>query len=139
MELKDLKPRESSFKLNSTGREYSLRPICLLDEIWLQENFEDLTAIFSEDSIDMKSLSRIVYHQIKDPMSFIKQEIIVIDEDGNKITEFIGGYKLLQRMIVGMEDKLAIISAFNECMGASRPEASKETEVKKKSRWSIGH
>ena len=71
MELKDLKPLESSFLLSSTGRSHKLRPICLLDEIWLQEEFgDDLTKIFSEDSIDMKSLSRIVYHQLKDKSDF---------------------------------------------------------------------
>lgn len=132
MELKDLRPIESKFKLKTTGREYNLRPINLSDEVWLQTTFKDgLSEIFANDAVDMVALSRIAYHQLVDKSDFVKQEVVIIDEDGEESKETIGGCRLLQRMIVGMEDKLSIITAFNATMGASRPAPSEE-EVKKK-------
>ena len=138
MELKDLRPKRASFELEN-GREYFLRPLSLSDEIWLQENIgpDGLAEVFANDSVNMPLLSRIIYHQIEDKSDFIKKEITVIDEDGNETIEHIGGCKLFQLMIIGMESKINIIHAFNQVMGASRPEAEESSsaegsEVKKK-------
>lgn len=125
MELSNIVPREASFTLKSTGRTYKLRLINLEDENWIQEEFQgDFVAIFEDND----KLSRLIYRLIKDKTDFIKKEVIIVDEDGEKTTESIGGYRLLKRMTCGVSDKCAMIQAFNETLGVSHPVDSEDSE-----------
>lgn len=140
MDLKDLKPTNVKLKLSSTGREYTLRHISLADEIWIQEEFGDrFNEIFKEDSIDMVSLARIVFHHIEDKSDFIRKEVTLVNEEGEEEVHVLGGCKLLQTMITGMEDKIEMISAFNKVMIASRPDIKEQIEDVKKKTQLIGH
>ncbi len=125
MELAYLKPKETLIKLESVGREYTLRPINLEDESWIQETFGERLAEALENSND---LSRIIYRLIKDKSDFKLQEVKIIDEEGVETVEKIGGHKLLKRMISGLDDKMQMIQAFNTVLGVSRPEAEENDE-----------
>lgn len=126
--------KEVVFKLSQLeGREFNLRPLNLSDEIWLKETFkENADKIFCDDNIDVEAISRIVYHQIADKSFFIKREIKLVDESGNEKNEFIGGYKLLQYLISGQEDKLELLKALSEIVLFSRGNEEVNEDVKKK-------
>lgn len=125
MDLSQITPKPTSFKLKSTGREYQLRLINLEDESWIQEEFQgDYVSIFEDNN----KLSRLIYRLIEDKEPFIKQEVTIINEDGDKSNETIGGYRLLKRMICGTADKIEMINAFNKVLGVSHPVAEEVSE-----------
>lgn len=130
MELLQLKPKASKFKLNniSDDVEFILRPITLSDEVWLKENFEDVSKVF--ENLDMLSISKIVFHQLApESRNFFKaRDIVLIDDEGIEQHTKLGGVKLLQEMITGYDNKIAVIMALLECVGFSRPEIDEKTD-----------
>ncbi len=130
MNLKDFKPKKSFFKLKATGwRKNFLRPLTLNDEIWIEENLL-IDGVLPDFSVDLKALVRAVYNQLENKKPFIAQDITVINEDGLETVENHGGYKLLLKLVVGGEERIAILTAWLECLGLSRPNQDKL--VKKK-------
>ena len=125
--MEELKPQESSFKLASTGHTYHLRKLALSDEIWIKQNYGDkLHIVFDPISPDFEAICRIVYRQIDNREDFVLSEVTVVEEDGTTVTKKLGGYQLLAEAVVGQQEKLDLIAAFNECAGLSRPEPKKK-------------
>lgn len=122
LKLEDIKPLPGKFKLEITGKEYVLRPFNVEDEIWLRQTYGDKIAeLFSETNLDTEALCRIAFHQLADKSDFKKVEVTSINEEGEEVEAFVGGYKLLMTKIQGMQEKIDILLAINETLGISRP------------------
>jgi len=133
MNLMQMKPKESKLKLRALKKELTLRPINLADEAWIGETYgaDEIMAIFEE--VNLKEISRIVFRLIKDEDKLIFKSKIVtfITEDGEEIEQELGGVELLRNMVSGWEEKMGLVNALMENIGASRPEP-REKSVKKK-------
>ena len=96
-------------------------PFTLEHEIWLKETFGDkVQQVFKDMEID--SLARIAF-RVMDPadrMHFPKQTVETIDEEGNAVTESIGGYRLFARCFSGTTQKIKLLEALTESLGVSR-------------------
>jgi len=129
MDLSQLKPKAAKFILDSMGeeKEFHLRPVNLSDEVWLNENFEDMSDVF--DNLRMDKIARIVFRLLTDEskLFFQTQDVETVDEEGNKVTMKIGGVKMLQMAISGYENKINVVVALLECIGFSRPEVSSDS------------
>lgn len=134
MNLMDLKPQESSFYLRAAKREFVMNPITLADEVWLDEVYgqDKIQEIFA--NVNIKEISRIVFRLIKpeDKVFFKTRTVYFITEDGEEVEKELGGVELLQTMISGNEEKLAIINALLENIGVSRPEVDNQPAEKPK-------
>jgi len=132
MNLTEMVPRESKFKLASVKKEFTLRPINLEDEIWLKREYGDARIQEIFEQIEIEPISRIVYRLItpEDKSFFKKRTIEIVTEDGDSLEEEMGGLKLFRFMIHGWDEKLALINALIENIGLSRPEV-KEVNKKK--------
>jgi len=136
MKLEDIKPQETSIRLESTKTTYKLRRFNLEDEIWLGQEYGDkISEVFNPRCPDFEAICRIVYRQIENREDFESREVTIIDMDGVKTTKTLGGYRLLCAATVGDDEKLSIINALNITMGLSRPEP---TSKKKALRRLIG-
>jgi len=133
MNLFEMKPKESRLKLKALKKELVLNPITLSDEAWLDDAYgaEKVTEIFEQ--VNIKEISRIVYRLLNNESKslFKKQMVTFIDENGDSAELELGGVELLRTMISGWEEKLALLNALLENIGASRPEIT-DTNVKKK-------
>jgi len=129
MDLSQLKPKAAKFILDSMGeeKEFHLRPVNLSDEVWLNENFEDMSDVF--DNLRMDKIARIVFRLLTDEskLFFQTQDVETVDEEGNKVTMKVGGVKMLQMAISGYENKINVVVALLECIGFSRPEVSSDS------------
>lgn len=129
MELEEMIPTNGSFKLCKSEKVYKLRPFNLEDEIWLKKTFGDkIVELFGGEVIDCDALSQIAYHQLIDKSDFKKIEIKTFDDNGDEITNMVGGYKLLARKAHGMKDKTEMLLAINETLGLSRPEVKERAD-----------
>lgn len=127
MKLSEIYPKAPCFKLNATGKKHKLRLLNLSDEIWIDETFGEKGPDLAQD---MDALSRIVFHQLEDKSHFKKQDVKFIDEDGTELVKEVGGYRLLQSLIMGIDEKTEMLSAWLECIGLSRKQ--QDDLVKKK-------
>jgi len=129
MDLSQLKPKAAKFILDSMGeeKEFHLRPVNLSDEVWLNENFEDMSDVF--DNLRMDKIARIVFRLLTDEskLFFQTQDVDTVDEEGNEMTMKVGGVKMLQMAISGYENKINVVVALLECIGFSRPEVSSDS------------
>jgi len=138
LKLEDVTPMTGKFTLKQTGKEYSLRPFNLSDEIWLRQTFgEKLAVMFGGGNIDALALCQIAFHQLEDRTDFKKIEKISFDENGDEIKESIGGVALLMSLVQGMAEKVDILLAITETLGVSRAKVQEmadkaETDQKKK-------
>lgn len=137
MDLSKIKPQESTFKLGQVSdKVFTMNPINLGDEIWLDQTYgDDLGKIFED--INIKEISRIVFRLLKpeDRLFFKKRVITLINEEGEEGEVEMGGVVLLQSLISGWEEKIAILNALLKNIGLSRPEINEENtgeESKKK-------
>lgn len=132
MELIDLKPQESSFKLQKYDEIFKLNPITLADEAWLLETYgqEGVSAIFTE--MNLPEICRVVFRlmSLDSKRAFKKKEVTLIDEEGNETTGELGGLDLFMAMMSGNDDKVAVINALIENIGASRPEVKEDSKKK---------
>jgi hypothetical protein len=117
----------------SLKEELSFRQINLTDEAWLAETYsaDEISNVFK--SVNIKEISRIAFRLLSDNdrRLFKKQDVIVITEDGEETNETLGGLELFRKLIVGEDDKLAILIALTETINGSRPENKEPTEKKK--------
>lgn len=132
MDLRELRPQESSFKLRAAKRSFTLNPITLADEVWLDEQYgsEMIQEIFL--STNIKEISRIVYRLLKveDKQFFKTRPVTFIDEEGNEAEIQLGGVELLRYMVSGNDEKLELINALIENIGLSRPDAEEDSKKK---------
>lgn len=128
MDLAQLQPKAAKFILDSMGekKEFLLRPVTLADEVWLNENFDDISEVF--DNLRMDKIARIVFRLLTDEskLFFKAQDVVTVDEEGNEKTIRVGGVEMLQMAISGYSNKINVVVALLECIGFSRPEVSKE-------------
>lgn len=133
MNLLDMKPKESKLKLKSLKNDLTLRPVSLADEAWLDEQYgsKEITKIFNE--VNIKEISKIVFRLLDNESKkiFKKQIVEMIDENGDSSEVELGGVELFRSMIIGWDEKVALLNALLENIGLSRP-AEKEIDVKKK-------
>ena len=134
MNLTELKPRPSKLKLAKHNKEFILNPITLADEVWLDEEFGMVRIAEIFQNLEIAPIARIVYRVIRteDKQIFKKRKVSFVTEDGDSLTEEMGGLELFLNMITGMEDKLAMINALSDNLGLSRPEPVKKKKVTKK-------
>lgn len=134
MNLSDLKPRGSKFFLKSANRDFNVNPVSLSDEEWLSSEYssEEIFRVFTD--IDMDEICRIAFRLMdnESKLFFKMKEVTFATEDGEEITENIGGIKLLKAMVSGLEEKIAILQALNDTFGVSRPEVKPVEPNKKK-------
>lgn len=131
MDLSQLQPKAAKFILDSMGekKEFHLRPVTLADEVWLNENFDDISDVF--DNLRMDKIARIVFRLLTDEskLFFKTQDVDTVDEEGNEMTIKVGGVKMLQMAISGYSNKINVTVALLECIGFSRPEVLKEDGI----------
>lgn len=135
LKLEDIIPQASEFTLSATGKTYRLRPISLDDEVWLKQTFgESIKEVFEE--VKMFEVCRIVFHQMEpeSQKDFIKQNVKIVNEEGDSETLNIGGYKLLFSMVAGTREKMDMFKALLQTIGISRPILDKigKVELEKK-------
>lgn len=141
MKIEDLIPERAEFTLKSTGRSYTMRPVSLDDEVWMQRAYgQELQKIFQEPRL--REICRIAYRLIEDKSDFVTRTVKIISEEGQQTEEHLGGVDLFLRMIVGIHEKQAIMEALAKTIGVSRPmidkienemlSAQKKTKQKKK-------
>lgn len=120
--LEDLIPQASVFELAKTGKTYRVRPISLEDEVWLAETFgPSLQRLLTE--VNFAALARIAFHQmeLEDQKEFLAKDVEIVNDEGEKATVRIGGYKLLLGMLSGRPEKDRLCTAVLETFGISRP------------------
>lgn len=131
MNLVDMKPKQSKLKLKALKQELILNPITLADEAWLDEQYgaKVLSEIFT--NVNIKEISRIVYRLLDaDSKKLFKKQVVeLVNEDGESEDIELGGVQLLMTMVIGWEEKLAMVNALLDNIGMSRPD---EKPVKKK-------
>lgn len=134
MNLSELKPKQSKFFLRSVNRDFDVNPISLLDEEWLCEQFtpEEIYDVFN--NIDMHGICRIAFRLMTDESKrfFKTKQVTFATEDGEELTEDIGGVELFKAMVSGGDEKEAILLALNDTFGLSRPEVKAADTNKKK-------
>jgi len=135
MELDKMIPRESRFYLRLAERGFTMNPVTLADEIWMQQQFgKEIENIFTEWRIG--EIARIVFRLLDEDGKkyFAKRDVVIVNEAGDRKEEKLGGVVLLTSMISGWDEKKAIVDALLENIGLSRPEPSKDSgnESKKK-------
>ncbi len=131
--LEDIIPKAATFTLARTKKTYHLRPVSLADEVWLKTEFgDDLQKIFSE--INMVAISRIVFRLLEDEdkAEFAQKTVTIMNEQGEKAEEKMGGASLLHALISGFAEKMAILQALLQTIGISRPVADALVDVEKK-------
>lgn len=134
LKINDIRPQASKFKLKYTGKEYRLRPMSFDDELWLHRQFGDqVEEIFKE--LKIEPICRIVYRLMEneDRSDFTERTVTIIDENGKKASDTLGGARLLMAMIIGgLEEKISIVQACLDTVGASRAVVDKLTNTKEK-------
>lgn len=131
MQLEEMFPKKSSFKLEATGNEYHLRPMTIGDNIWLNENYGNLLGQTQDlSNLDFNALTAVIYKLIVNKQDFKKKTMSDLDEEGNELEIEVGGLKLF-RYFTNIKDMENMIWALNETMGISRPEV-KEAPKKKR-------
>lgn len=131
MNLSELTPKESKFSLRSAKREFTLNPINLTDEEWLKEHYTPESIYDAFMSMNMDEICRIAFRFMdnESKLFFKTKEVTFATEDGEELTERLGGVRLFRTMVSGMQEKGEIISALSDTFGSSRPEV-KETKKK---------
>ena len=119
-------------EINETigNKELTFRALTLNDELWLKEN-ADLNSIFGEE-IDLKGLTKILFHQLKDKSEFPRKVIKDFDEDGMEIETNIGGLYSFRELISGEKQKLQVVTVFTELLKLSRPEIKEDDNKESK-------
>lgn len=133
MNLAELRPQKSTFKLSTIKQELVMNPITLSDEVWLSQQYsqERIQQIFNH--VDLNEISRIVFRllDIDSKKLFRKQKVEFVTEDGDVLEKELGGVDLLRNACVGADDKLALLNAIIDNLGLSRPEVDEEDSKKK--------
>jgi len=133
IKLEDLVPTSGKFFLKTMNKEYTLRPVNLQDELWMNKELKVVT--FDDVLGDLEKLTRLVFRLMDDEhkKDFLVKEVQFVNEDGESVTGKIGGYKLLACTICGVEEKNAVVTAALNCLGFSEELLKKlEDEQKKK-------
>lgn len=130
MKLSKITPIESTFKLRNAREEaFTMRPVNLADEIWLDRTYGNkIIDVFN--NLNIKEISRIVFRLLKDEDKefFVKRDLTIINEVGDRETMHIGGVELLQYLISGWDEKINILNALHENIGFSRPEPKEQED-----------
>ncbi len=144
MELDQLSPALGSFKLSVfDGKEFHLRKISLDDKKWAKLTFgksieEVLSATKEEINKDFEGFlsvyTRVAYHLLVDHAEFKVRSVKLIDEEGVERDVTLGGVKLFETSIQGLEEQIAIMKAVSKTLLASnalpeemKPELEKKT------------
>ena len=117
MELEKLFPTKT--KVTIAGKEYELRNHTLEDAIWGKQ--EGVT-IYDNDEWDLDAICRLVYRLIIDKSDFAKIEFKTYDEDGDEITNYLGGAARLASMVTTEQEKIGLIKSVVECLNQSAPD-----------------
>lgn len=126
LSIEDIQPKRSFFELKVTGRRYHLHPVMLEDEIWLRHEFGDrLKEILQE--VEMEPLCRIAFRLMEeeDRATLQAQTVTITNEEGQSVSETLGGVRLLRCLVMGLDEKLAIYRAVMATIGLSRPAMEK--------------
>ena len=128
MDLKKIVPQESSFYLRLAERSFTMRPINLEDEIWLENEYPGSKVQDIFENLNMPEISRIVFRLIKneDKEFFKKQSVKIVNEEGEEMEVDLGGVKLLTALISGWDEKATVINSLLANIGFSRPDLDKE-------------
>jgi len=133
MDLSELKPRASRIFFSKLDRELILRPWTVEDQIWMQQEFKDIQKIFDPKNSDILAICRIAYRLMVDKSPFVAEERASYDEDGNKITEKVGGWKKMATLLANVDEQIQLYTAITECIGVSMPEVDElKVDIKKK-------
>jgi len=140
MELEQIKPEMGSFGLEAfPGIQFHLRKISLNDKIWAKQTFgKSIEEVLNKTKEEIEgnyeeflnSYSRIAYHLIQEDQKvvFVSREVPTIDENGIEGKIKIGGVKLFQACVQGIEEQLAVMRAVGKTLMASNvlPEEEKK-------------
>lgn len=136
MKLEEIIPKRTELKLSSSKKVYHLRPVSLEDEIWMHEQYGDeLQKIIGE--MRTKEVCRIAYRLLEEKEDFLEKNVTLVDERGKKVTEKRGGIELLYCMMLGLDDKMAVLRALLAAIGISRPMLDKVIAEEEKKRARI--
>jgi hypothetical protein len=135
LQLEDLVPQESEFKLRKTGKTYCLREVTAADEGWFQKTFgESLVKRF--ENLESECVCRIAFRLMveKDKQEFASQTVTIMNEEGETVEIRLGGWELFMHYVSGLAEKVEISKAVLQAIGVSRPVLDKieEEEIKKK-------
>ena len=145
MNLLDLKPKRSSFKIDVKGRKHKLclRPFSLRDQAWIQENYGDEDLLAKILAHDVQTIANLIW-QMLEPRS--KKKIMEFDINFIDVDEVTGEEKEIhlngKEKLLELLDEASIqrgLQAFAETRGLNNAVANKSIkEIKKKMKQPIG-
>lgn len=134
--LEDIIPTKPEFFLSGKNKTYSIRPPNLSDRVWIRETFgseEAMREMIGRQ--DYEAICRLIYRLMdsKDRADFLAQEVEIVNDEGDKITERMTGPQVLFVSLAGLEEGVALIGALGRAIMLSNPLIAKavEEEVKK--------
>lgn len=134
VKLEDIIPRQASFSLRQKPDVvFKMRPVSLRDEVWMKNTFgADLPKILEE--MQMRQVCRIIFHLLEEESKehFVKTTVTIINEEGDKVSETLGGAELLYALVSGFDEKMTVFQALLETIGISRPVQEKLVDAEKK-------
>lgn len=134
VKLEDIIPKKAAFSLRQKpGVVFAMRPVSLRDEVWLKNTFgAELQKILQD--MQMRQVCRIVFHLLEEESKehFAKTTVTIMNEEGDRVSETLGGAELLYALVSGFDEKMVVFQALLETIGISRPVQEKFVEAEKK-------
>lgn len=125
--------KRSKFKIESTNKEYNLRPLNLEDELWIDEIFNGKTVADLVQEANITAITKIVYRLIENREDFVERQVTIVDENGVSKDMKLGGLKLMRIMMQGgVQEQVEMFRSLLETVGFSRPMQEKAEKAEKK-------
>lgn len=130
LRLEDLIPLPTSFKLKQFKEfEFMLRPCTGGMLVDMAHNIGNIETLLGNPGVENISKIALFLMEYESACKFKKQQVKVIDLEGNEKDIEIGGYKLLMQTIQGIEEQYSIYGAILLSLGYKKEKA--DTLIKK--------
>lgn len=130
-DIENLVPQKVRLKFSNYGREFKLRPISVLDDLWMSKFLKNAESV---ELLDVEKLAAIAYHQMvkEDQKHLASQDVEYYDDSGNCAIHKAGGKDLILSLMTGEDDIVSLSDAVTECIRISRPEVVDHAKKKAK-------
>lgn len=132
MDLSKMFPKRASFKVKALSATFELKPLTVEGEIWITREYGE-EFIENLSKMDLLMGTRLAYYLINDEDKtkyFVKEDKIVVNEEGEQETVKAGGVALLQASLAGQEEQIEMFNAIFQTIINSRPELSEKKKKK---------
>ncbi len=124
LKLEDLIPLPTSFKLKQfKDFEFNLRPCTGGMLVYMAHSIGNIETLLANPSIENISKIALTLMEYDSAVKFKKQQVKIIDLEGNEKEIEIGGYKLLMQTIQGIEEQYSVYRAILLSLGYKKEQA----------------